>query len=98
MAEVFRGLYRTIAWAYVTNRTMAFQVPEADYSKDSAALSASSSYAAGDLDAVSARSDMNHITMTYLRKRTMTQLKVTKNTSSIEHGREGQDQVQDRGY
>jgi hypothetical protein len=31
MAEVFRGLYRTIAWAYVTNGTMAFQVPEADY-------------------------------------------------------------------
>ena len=30
MAEVFRGLYRTIAWAYVTNGTMAFQVPEAD--------------------------------------------------------------------
>ena len=31
MAEVFRGLYRTIAWAYVTNGTMEFQVPEADY-------------------------------------------------------------------
>jgi hypothetical protein len=31
MAEVFRGLYRTIAWAYVTNGTMAFRVPEADY-------------------------------------------------------------------
>jgi hypothetical protein len=31
MAEVFRGLYRTIAWAYVTNGTMAFQVPEANY-------------------------------------------------------------------
>ena len=31
MAEVFRGLYRTIAWAYVTNGTMPFQVPEADY-------------------------------------------------------------------
>ena len=27
----FRGLYRTVAWAYVTNGTMAFQVPEADY-------------------------------------------------------------------
>jgi hypothetical protein len=24
MAEVFRGLYRTIAWAYVTNGMMAF--------------------------------------------------------------------------
>ena len=31
MAEVFRGLYRTIAWAYVTNGPMAFQVPEAEY-------------------------------------------------------------------
>jgi hypothetical protein len=31
MAEEFRGLYRTIAWAYATNGTMAFQVPEADY-------------------------------------------------------------------
>ena len=31
MAEAFRGLYRTIAWAYVTNGTMAFQVPEAEY-------------------------------------------------------------------
>jgi hypothetical protein len=27
----FRGLYRTIAWAYVTNGGMAFQVPEAEY-------------------------------------------------------------------
>ncbi len=27
----FRGLYRTIAWAYVTDGTMAFQVPEAEY-------------------------------------------------------------------
>ena len=31
MAEVFRGLYRTIAWAYVTNGTMAFQASEAEY-------------------------------------------------------------------
>ncbi len=31
MAEVFGGLYRTIAWAYVANDTMAFQVSEADY-------------------------------------------------------------------
>jgi len=31
MAEAFRGLYRTIACAYVTSGTMAFQVPEADY-------------------------------------------------------------------
>jgi hypothetical protein len=31
MAKAFRGLYRTVAWAYVTNGTMAFQVPEADY-------------------------------------------------------------------
>lgn len=29
--HAFRGLYRTVAWAYVTNGTMAFQVPEADY-------------------------------------------------------------------
>ena len=27
----FRGLYRTVAWAYVTNGTMSFQVPEAEY-------------------------------------------------------------------
>jgi hypothetical protein len=31
MATEFRGLYRTIAWAYVTNGSMAFQVPEMDY-------------------------------------------------------------------
>ena len=31
MTTGFRGLYRTIAWAYVTSGTMAFQVPEADY-------------------------------------------------------------------
>ena len=31
MAEVFRGLYRTIAWSCVTNGPMAFQVPEAHY-------------------------------------------------------------------
>jgi hypothetical protein len=31
MANAFRGLYRTTAWACVTNGTMAFQVPEADY-------------------------------------------------------------------
>ena len=31
MTEAFRGLYRTIAWAYVTNGTMAFQVQEAEY-------------------------------------------------------------------
>jgi len=31
MAEDFRGLYRTVAWAYVTNGAMAFQVPEAQY-------------------------------------------------------------------
>jgi hypothetical protein len=31
MAEVFRGLYRTIAWAYVTNGMMAFQASEAEY-------------------------------------------------------------------
>ena len=30
-ANGLRGLYRTIAWAYVTNGTMAFQVAEADY-------------------------------------------------------------------
>jgi hypothetical protein len=31
MAEVFRGLYRTIVWAYVTNGMMAFQASEAEY-------------------------------------------------------------------
>jgi hypothetical protein len=31
MANGFRGLYRTVAWAYVTNGTMAFRVPEAEY-------------------------------------------------------------------
>jgi hypothetical protein len=31
MIKAFRGIYRTTAWAYVTNGTMAFQVPEADY-------------------------------------------------------------------
>jgi hypothetical protein len=31
MLEAFRGLYREVAWAYVTNGTMSFQVPEADY-------------------------------------------------------------------
>ena len=31
MAETFRGLYRAIAWAYVTNGAMAFRVPEAEY-------------------------------------------------------------------
>jgi hypothetical protein len=30
-ANRLRGLYRTIAWAYVSNGAMAFQVPEADY-------------------------------------------------------------------
>jgi len=30
-AKPFRGLYRTVAWAYVTNGTMSFQVPEAEY-------------------------------------------------------------------
>ena len=29
-AKPFRGLYRTVAWAYVTNGTMSFQVPEAE--------------------------------------------------------------------
>ena len=31
MADAFRGLYRTVAWAYVTNGAMAFQVPETEY-------------------------------------------------------------------
>ena len=31
MTTPFRGLYRTTAWAYVTNNTMAFNVPEAEY-------------------------------------------------------------------
>ena len=30
-AKPFRGLYRTTAWAYVTNGTMSFQVPETEY-------------------------------------------------------------------
>ena len=30
-AKPFRGLYRTVAWAYVSNGEMAFQVPEAEY-------------------------------------------------------------------
>jgi hypothetical protein len=30
-ANPFRGLYRTISWAYVTNDAMAFQVAEAEY-------------------------------------------------------------------
>ena len=29
--DAFRGLYRTVAGAYVTNGTMAFHVPEVDY-------------------------------------------------------------------
>jgi hypothetical protein len=31
MTDEFRGLYRTITGAYVTNRIMAFHVPEANY-------------------------------------------------------------------
>jgi hypothetical protein len=31
MTDAFRGLYRTIDGGYVTNSTMAFHVPEADY-------------------------------------------------------------------
>jgi hypothetical protein len=31
MMDAFRGLYRTVAGAYVTNGTMAFHVPEVDY-------------------------------------------------------------------
>jgi hypothetical protein len=30
-ANAFYGLYRTVAWAYVTNGAMAFHVPEAEY-------------------------------------------------------------------
>jgi hypothetical protein len=30
-AQPFRGLFRTVAWAYVTNRTMSFRVAEAEY-------------------------------------------------------------------
>ena len=30
-ARLFRGLYRTSAWAYVTNEIMSFHVPEAEY-------------------------------------------------------------------
>ena len=29
--RLFRGLYRTSAWAYVTNEIMSFHVPEAEY-------------------------------------------------------------------
>ena len=31
MTDAFRGLYRTMDGAYVTNGMMAFHVPEADY-------------------------------------------------------------------
>jgi hypothetical protein len=31
MTDAFRGLYRTIDGAYVTNDMMAFHVPETDY-------------------------------------------------------------------
>jgi hypothetical protein len=31
MTDAFRGLYRTITGAYVTNGVMGFQVPETDY-------------------------------------------------------------------
>jgi hypothetical protein len=31
MTDEFRGLYRTVDWAYVSNGETAFQVPEADY-------------------------------------------------------------------
>jgi hypothetical protein len=31
MLKAFRGLYREVAWAYVTNGIMSFQVREADY-------------------------------------------------------------------
>jgi hypothetical protein len=29
--NAFRGLYRTVSWAYVTNGAMAFHVPEPEY-------------------------------------------------------------------
>ena len=31
MLNAFHGLYRDVDWAYVTNSTMSFRVPEADY-------------------------------------------------------------------
>ena len=31
MADAFRGLYRTVAWAYVTNGAMALHVHETEY-------------------------------------------------------------------
>ena len=31
MLNAFHGLYRDVGWAYITNGTMSFQVPEADY-------------------------------------------------------------------
>jgi hypothetical protein len=31
MTDAIRGLYRSVAWPIVTNGTMPFQVPEADY-------------------------------------------------------------------
>jgi hypothetical protein len=31
MTNELRGLYRTIAWGYVSNGEMAFQVPEPEY-------------------------------------------------------------------
>ena len=33
MENGFRGLYRTVAWAYVSNDVMSFQVDEADYQR-----------------------------------------------------------------
>ena len=31
MLTAFRGLYRDVSWAYVTNGTMSFRVSEPDY-------------------------------------------------------------------
>ena len=33
MEEGFHGLYRTIAWAYVSNGLMSFQVDKRDYQR-----------------------------------------------------------------
>jgi hypothetical protein len=61
MTDAFRGLYRTIDGAYVTNGEMGFQVPEANYrafryEPDFDSLPWKETYNAAQL----ARSDLEH--------------------------------------
>ena len=54
MTDALRGLYRTVAGAYVTNGRVAFHVPEADYrafgyEPDFNSLPWQESYNAGEL-------------------------------------------------